>query len=168
MAVDEPDFDAAIPGMSLTAEVGSRPWQSPPKYATIEQALEHYIPRMTTPLMRDQLLDIMELGVPLTSLSDTLQTGGVMEGLHSIDVGVLITPVLIEMLAYMAEEADIKFDLGMEGPIDEDKIPDSKIALAIKSVREKMPEALDKEEDVNVEEPVKETVEPTGLMARRM
>ena len=59
MAVDEPDFDAAIPGMSLTAEVGSRPWQSPPKYATIEQALEHYIPRMTTPLMRDQLLDIM-------------------------------------------------------------------------------------------------------------
>ena len=32
----EPIFDAPIPGMSLTAELGGRPWQSPPQYATVE------------------------------------------------------------------------------------------------------------------------------------
>lgn len=162
-------FDAPIPGQSLTAEVGSRPWQSPPKYATIEQALEYYIPRITSEDMYDDLLDILELGVPITSLADTIQSAGVMQGLHSVDVGVLITPVIIEMLAYIGDEAEIEYELGMQKRLDEDKISDSKIALAMKSMRSKMPEAVaeaNEEQDEPVEEPAM-APEPTGLMARR-
>lgn len=162
-------FDAPIPGQSLTAEVGSRPWQSPPKYATIEQALEYYIPRITSEDMYDDLLDILELGVPITSLADTIQSAGVMQGLHSVDVGVLITPVIIEMLAYIGDEAEIEYDLGMQKRLDEDKISDSKIALAMKAMRNKMPEAVaeaNEEQDEPVEEPAM-APEPTGLMARR-
>ena len=162
-------FDAPIPGQSLTAEVGSRPWQSPPKYATIEQALEYYIPRITSEDMYDDLLDILELGVPITSLADTIQSAGVMQGLHSVDVGVLITPVIIEMLAYIGDEAEIEYDLGMQKRLDEDKISDSKIALAMKAMRSKMPEAVaeaNEEQDEPVEEP-EMAPEPTGLMARR-
>lgn len=162
-------FDAPIPGQSLTAEVGSRPWQSPPKYATIEQALEYYIPRITSEDMYDDLLDILELGVPITSLADTIQSAGVMQGLHSVDVGVLITPVIIEMLAYIGDEAEIEYELGMQKRLDEDKISDSKIALAMKAMRNKMPEAVaeaNEEQDEPVEEPAM-APEPTGLMARR-
>lgn len=162
-------FDAPIPGQSLTAEVGSRPWQSPPKYATIEQALEYYIPRITSEDLYDDLLDILELGVPITSLADTIQSAGVMQGLHSVDVGVLITPVIIEMLAYIGDEAEIEYELGMQKRLDEDKISDSKIALAMKSMRSKMPEAVaeaNEEQDEPVEEPAM-APEPTGLMARR-
>ena len=39
---EEPTFDAPLPGMSLTAEVGSRPWQNAPKYGTVDEAIEHY------------------------------------------------------------------------------------------------------------------------------
>ena len=28
-------FNAPIPGQSLTAELGARPWQHPPQYATV-------------------------------------------------------------------------------------------------------------------------------------
>jgi len=173
MAEVQQKFDAPIPGMSLTAEVGARPWQSPPKYSTIEEALTHYIPRITSSEMYEELLDIMELGIPLTSLADMIQSGGVMEGLHSIDVGVLITPVIMETLALMGDEADIEYELGMENRIDEDKIPDSKIAVAIKKMRDKMPEAIDAAKE-NVDEVPMETEaeelapEPTGLMARRL
>jgi len=115
----------------------------------------------------------MELGIPLTSLADMIQSGGVMEGLHSIDVGVLITPVIMETLALMGDEAGIEYELGMENRIDEDKIPDSKIAVAIKKMRGKMPEAIDaaKEnvDEVPMEAEAEELApEPTGLMARRL
>ena len=33
-------LDAPIPGMSLTHELGDRPWQSPPKAATVGEAME--------------------------------------------------------------------------------------------------------------------------------
>ena len=43
--MDAVPFDAPIPGESLTAELGSRPWQSPPQFATVEQALDYYLPQ---------------------------------------------------------------------------------------------------------------------------
>ena len=77
-----PPIDAPIPGQSLTAELGGRPWQKPPQYITPEQALEHYIPRLTDPEVYDQLLDVLELGIPAMTIAETMQLGGVMEGLH--------------------------------------------------------------------------------------
>ena len=170
-----PSFNYPIPGQGMTAEVGGRPWQNPPKYATVDEALEHYLPRITSPEMTDELLDIMEMGVPITSLADTMQSGGLMQGLHTVDVGILILPVLMEMLAYIAEDADIEYELGMKERVDEDKIPESKIALSMRKMRKEMPEAMNgKQDNVVVEEPVEEAPEeeevapPAGLMSRRM
>ena len=144
------------------------------KNKMVDEALEHYLPRITSSEMSNELLDIMEMGVPITSLADTIQSGGLMQGLHTVDVGILILPVLMEMLAYMAEDADIEYDLGMKARVDEDKIPEGKIALAMRKMRKEMPEAMNGEQDnVVVEEPVEEAPEeevapPAGLMSRRM
>lgn len=40
------DFDAPIPGMSLTHELGARPWQSPPKMNTVEEGIDFYVSRI--------------------------------------------------------------------------------------------------------------------------
>jgi len=163
-------LDYPIPGQGMTAEVGSRPWQNPPQYTTVEQALEFYIPRLVSDDVYESLLDSMELGIPLTVMADSMQSTAVMQGLHTIDVGILAMPVIIEMLAYIGDDAGIEYNLGMDKPIDEDKISDTKIALAIKRMREKLPEELDKRDDVAEEpEPMEEDVpQPSGLMARRV
>ena len=161
MAKAEPSFDAPIPGMSLTAEVGSRPWQNPPKYAAIDDVLNHYIPRITSPARAEELLDI-------------IQMAGVMQGLHTVDVGVLAIPVIMETLAYMADKEGIEYELGMQPTEDEDNIPETKIALAMKKLKEKMPEDATKSEEIDVEkpvvknEPVVDEDVPTSLMARRV
>ena len=161
MAKAEPSFDAPIPGMSLTAEVGSRPWQNPPKYAAIDDVLNHYIPRITSPARAEELLDI-------------IQMAGVMQGLHTVDVGVLVIPVIMETLAYMADKEGIEYELGMQPTEDEDNIPETKIALAMKKLKEKMPEDATKSEEIDVEkpvvknEPVVDEDVPTSLMARRV
>lgn len=165
MAERDP-FDYPIPGEGMTAELGSRPWQNPPQYATVEQALEFYIPKLVSEELYDGVLDSMELGIPLTTMADSMQSAAVMQGLHTVDVGILAMPVIIEMLAYIGDEAGIEYNLGMDKPIDEDKISSTKIALAMKKMREKLPEALEeREEQPEMEEPMPEPA-PTGLMAR--
>ena len=160
MAKQDP-FDYPIPGEGMTAEVGSRPWQNPPQYTTVEQALEFYIPKLVSEEIYDGLLDSMELGIPLTIMADSMQSAAVMQGLHTVDVGILAMPVIIEMLAYIGDEAGIEYNLGMDKPIDEDKLSSTKIALAMKKMREKLPEALEEREEEPMPEPA-----PTGLMAR--
>jgi hypothetical protein len=158
--------DYPIPGQGMTAEVGSRPWQNPPQYTTVESALEFYIPRLVSDDIYDSLLDSMELGIPLTTMANSMQSAGVMQGMHTIDVGILVTPVIVEMLAYIGDDAGIDYDLGTEQRIDEDKISDTKIALALKKMRKELPEALEEKEEEPVE--IEETEpRPGGLMARR-
>jgi len=163
-------LDYPIPGQGMTAEVGSRPWQNPPQYTTVEQALEFYIPRLVSDDVYESLLDSMELGIPLTIMADSMQSTAVMQGLHTIDVGILAMPVIIEMLAYIGDDAGIEYNLGMDKPIDEDKISDTKIALAMKRMREKLPQELDDREEMPEEPEAMEedTPQPSGLMARRV
>ena len=158
-------IDAPIAGQSLTAELGNRPWQKPPQYNTVEEALDYYIPRLTDVEMQDDLMNVIELGIPLTTIADTLQSGGAMDGKHTIDVGLLIIPVLIETLAYLAEEQDVEYVMGTE--MDTSDTPSSAaVALAIKKIKEKSGEPEDAEEpepevEVELEEP------SGGLMSRR-
>ncbi len=161
-----PTFDYPIPGQGMTAEVGSRPWQNPPQYTTVEQALEFYIPRLVSDDIYDSLLDSMELGIPLTTMADSMQSTAVMQGLHTIDVGILAMPVIIEMLAFIGDDAGVDYVLGTEARVDDDKISESKIAIAMKKMREKLPEALEEKEEEPMEE-VESEPQPSGLMARR-
>ena len=44
-------------------------------------------------------MDILDNGVPVNTLVDIIQQGGVMEGVHSLDVGIIIAPALTEVIS---------------------------------------------------------------------
>jgi hypothetical protein len=90
----EESFDAPIPGMSLTHALGDRPWQQPSQFTTVDDAIEYYMARMTSEEFMMQLVDVLEMGVPVTTLANTIQLSNVMEGKHTVDVGMLVTPLL--------------------------------------------------------------------------
>ena len=160
-------FEAPIAGMSLTSELGATPWQHPPQYNTVEETLDYYAPRILNPDVKQDLLNVMETGVPLTTIAQALQMGGTMEGKHSIDVGILVTPVLVEMLAYLADTENAEYKSGLEPRTNKDSISDSEIAVAMRRIPEKMKEVEEQETSEPVDEPLTEA-EPKGLMARRM
>ena len=163
----EQSFDSPIPGESMTAELGSRPWQSPPQYATVEEALGFYLPRLENEEIVDGLLDSLELGIPVVTIANAMQTGAVMEGMHSIDVGILILPALVEMISYIADEAGIKYTTGTEKKSK--KPSDLTVQVALKRFQESEKNNKEKE-DVSVED-VKSPEEEekiSGLMSRRM
>jgi len=162
--MNELSFDAPIPGESLTGELGGRPWQKPPQYSTVEDALEYYVPRLTEKDFESDLLDTMELGIPVTTIANSVQISGVMQGLHTVDVGLLLIPVLMEMLAFLGDRANIEYKMGTDKKT-KPEVSDSKLQLALK----KMKESEGIEDELPVEElpePVEEPV-PSGLMARR-
>tara|TARA_A100001515_G_scaffold59829_1_gene47249 strand:- start:2593 stop:3120 length:528 start_codon:yes stop_codon:yes gene_type:complete len=169
MAFREVDnFDAPIAGMSLTHELGARAWQTPPELATLDEAIGFYIPRLSDKNFANKALDIIESGVPITSLAEVLTLGGVMEGLHTIDVAVLINPILVEFLEGMAKITDTKYTLG---DVDGEEIPDR---LLLNKAMQELKEEEDTFEDIKEErknEPIEEEEEqeekPKGLMARK-
>ena len=112
--LDDTTFDRPIPGMSMTHELGARPWQTPPTYSTVEETSDYYIERMSNPAFKEQLLDVMEMQIPLTTLANTIQLGSVMEGLHSVDVGMLMIPILVETMMLIGDASNIKYVTGME------------------------------------------------------
>jgi hypothetical protein len=160
-------FEAPIAGMSLTAEPGNRPWQQPPQHATVEAAIEYYLPKLSDEVFYEELLNVMELGIPLTTIANGIQLNGVMSGIHTIDVGILVMPVIVETLAFLGDEAGVDYELGTDREIDSDLVSESQIALAIKKQKQKgspsMEAPVEQEEEPMVEEP-----ESSGLMSRRM
>ena len=159
-----PLMDGPIPGQSLTTEIGSRPWQQPAKFSTVEETLEHYATKITDPKINDSLLDALEMGTPVASIAEIVVQSGAMEGIHTIDVSILVLPVIMELIAYVADEAEIEYSMDGSEKINQDIISPSKIALAMKNLKDKKPEVKeDKPVDMAVESPP-----ASGLMARRM
>ena len=166
---NEPSFDRPIAGQSLTHELGARPWQNPSQYATVDEAIDYYMERMSSEDFMVQLVDVLEMGVPVTTLANTIQMSNVMNGVHNLDVGMLVLPLIMEMLMMIGDSAEIKYNTGLDNP-NEIKTSNptresllTKVAMQYKDKLEEVDfENLD--EETVEEEP---TEEPTGLMARR-
>lgn len=160
--LEQEQFKGPIPGQGMTAEPRARPWSNPPQYSTVEEALQFYIPRLKEKKAIIGMVDAMEKQIPIPVLAETLTTGGVMQGLHTIDVATLVNPVIIEFLKGIADNAEIDYDLG--DVTKEDEIPsESAIDRAIENnnINEKQ-----KTEEQSMEEELIEE-ESTGLMSRR-
>tara|TARA_R100001460_G_scaffold42585_1_gene78753 strand:- start:589 stop:1089 length:501 start_codon:yes stop_codon:yes gene_type:complete len=160
----QPRLEAPVAGMALTHEVGARPWQTPPQQPTIQEAVQHYINKMEDDSVAEQMINILESGVPVTTLANTIQLAGVMEGRHTIDVGMLATPVIMEMIINMAEGAGIEYSTGMERDKDAET-EDSRIIAGIEKAREELETMA--EADEMPEETTNEVDETTGIMSRR-
>ena len=169
-------FDAPIPGMSMTHELGARPWQSPPKLASVDDVIEYYLERMSSEEFLEQLTDVMEMGVPVTSIANTIQLGNVMEGIHSIDVGILVLPVLVEMMMLVGDSAGVKYDSGLskEAPMNEKRTRSTLVAKTARKLQKQLNEMeSNKEDKPMVDEPIEMEEEempeekPKGLMGRR-
>jgi hypothetical protein len=91
----------------------------------------------------------------------------VMEGVHSVDVGMLALPAVVELLITVAEKKDVPYNSGLKKmPENMRNMEATMMPLVMKELEEenKIKKEEPEEEDLMVEE------EPaqTGLMARRV
>ena len=183
---ETPQFDAPIPGQSLTSEPRLYPWENPPQFDDPKDVIEFYIKNLAAQEVMDDIFIALDEGFPLNILVKSILSTGVMEGIHSVDVSLIVAPVLHEYILGAARLENIKVK---ERAISKDErlAEKEKAALAatVKSSLEKstdddmgralLEDALEfVEEDMPEpqpdEAPMEEEAgeeEPQGLMARR-
>tara|TARA_B100000902_G_scaffold78415_1_gene83123 strand:+ start:4166 stop:4660 length:495 start_codon:yes stop_codon:yes gene_type:complete len=153
-------FRGPVPGQAMTAGEKSRPWFNPPKFNTVEEGMEFYLDTLSTQEQSTKLFSVIRTGIPITTITETITTGGVMEGYHTIDVALLLNPIIVEFIKGMCDVAGVEYTLDSTIP-EEDKVN-------MTAFREVIKEQLD-ESGQSIQAAGEQTkeVKPKGLMAKR-
>ncbi len=106
------EYSKPIPGASLTThKPGERRWERPPEIASVEEALKYYMERLSDEDIIDDFMVAIESGIPIVPIVETLYLSNVMNGIHTLDVGLLIAPALTEYFAAVARSYDIDYKM---------------------------------------------------------
>ena len=146
--MDKPDFfSGPVPGESLTAEPGNYPWEQPPLHADPMDAFEWHLEQLTDEAVTDNVLAMLDLGVPVSVMTDTMLSRAIMDGIHSVDVKMLLKPVLTKQVEALAEVAGIDYKLTMDDYLDKDEAArlntQKRIAAKLKTQKDLMGKKAD-------------------------
>ena len=101
-------FDTPIPGQSLTDEPGNYPWEHPPTYVTTDGAADHLWNKMSEPEFAEQIIAMLDAGVPVEAIGRTVLFGGFLKGKFSPDVAFIIAEPVMKMIATIGVVAGVK------------------------------------------------------------
>lgn len=163
-----------IPGLSLTTTPGNAPYERPPETQDPKEAMRIHVERLNDPETMEAVVDFLEMGASIKTIVEGITRNAVMNGIHSIDVSMLVAPVLHEMIKGNADALGVKYKEGFE--------EDPKVKKQVSYQRNKLKarevlRTLDDEEEEVIEmapteEPIEEfspeEIAPSkGLMQRR-
>lgn len=165
-------FERPIPGQSLTAEPKSQPFERPPEVTDPIEALDLHMDNLSKPGAMEDALYFLDYGLDLVTLVEGILRSAVMEGVHNIDVSLIIAPALHEFIKNFADEAGVDYEEGFTNKREEKALTYRRDVQAAKKMlaqakneeepkRDPLPVMMAEEEQSMQEEPPK-----TGLMAR--
>tara|TARA_R110000824_G_scaffold335055_2_gene521602 strand:- start:199 stop:729 length:531 start_codon:yes stop_codon:yes gene_type:complete len=171
-------FNGPIPGQSLTTEPKNAAYERPPEVFDPLEALDVHLNNLSKPEAMEDALYFLELGLDLVTLVEGIVRSAVIEGIHSIDVSLIIAPVIHEHIKAAATKAGIDFDEGFDNPERDEAVQYERDTMRAKKMLKKLREQEGEPEELNMmeeEEPMEEEAEvettdiapaPMGLMAR--
>jgi hypothetical protein len=101
-------FNTPVPGQSLTDEPGNYPWEHPPRQTDPEVVLENIWRSMTSPEAVEEMIYLLESGMPVEGIARTIVFAGFMEGEFTPDLGFTLSEAIMEMITAIGMRAGIK------------------------------------------------------------
>jgi len=152
-------FNLAIPGQSLTDEPKNFAWERPPEIVDPDKAIAYHMDYLNNPEVIESTLFVLASGLPVKNFVDVLLTNAVGNGMHSIDVSLIIKPVIQEAVTLTAKEADIEFQEEFDNSKATEKYKrDREEALILSRLKR----ALEDDEDQGDESLIEDTVSALG------
>jgi len=157
-----------IPGEGLTDELGKFAWQRPPELVSVDEAVLYYTEKMSTQQVKKDISSLLDSNISVRSIAQSLIDQSIYQGLHSIDLGYLVLPVLAEMVMYIGDVNKITYVTGFEETFD-NTISDAALTKKVidnfrKEVKKPSKENEEVKETLEIN---KEIEQPKGLMARK-
>jgi hypothetical protein len=103
-----------IPGISLTGAPGNAPWEQPPKHTSLDEVVDYYSDKLVEEETIGNVIDVIKRNVPLLTIAEGIIRTGIMEGIHTIDAGMLVKPILVELMIALAEIYGVKYVIQAE------------------------------------------------------
>ena len=169
-------LDAPVPGQSLTESPGNRPYERPPEITDVEEAIQMHLTRLSEPDKIEGIVDALELGLDIKSLTTGYLRSAVANGIHTPDVSMLVAPIVHEFIKKTAIEAGIEYDEGfVDEEAEERRRREVRYAKAARQLKKKsgdksapIPEADIPMASEELSEPVGGANEEPALVKRRM
>ena len=133
---------APIPGMSLTTEPGNRPWEQPPRFTEVGEVVDFYSDKLTAVEAMDEVATLLEEGMPILNIANVLVKNGLMNGVHSIDTGFLVTPVIVELIKSIATIYDVGYIETSDDMQEMSELPDKLVKEVLAEAKTKMKEVV--------------------------
>ena len=101
-------FDAPVPGQSLTDKPGSAAWEHPPQYTNTAEAADFVWDQLTTPEFAEQVIAMLDAGVPVEAICRVILFGGFTEGKWTPDVAFIIAEPVMKMIVAVGVQGGVK------------------------------------------------------------
>lgn len=107
------ELSGPIPGQSLTTTPKNFAWERPPEISDPEEAMQMHLTRISQPDMMEAVLNVIEIEeLDIQTVVTGILRGAVSSGIHSIDVGMMVAPVLHEFIKQATKAVGIEADDG--------------------------------------------------------
>lgn len=150
-------FDFPIAGANYAADTRNYPWHRPPDIVSYDEGVDYLIRKMNEPEELELVYALLKIDTHVATVVSAILMQGISRGKFSIDLAILMAGPLARYIGIIADEQEIKYDMGLN---EENRVvitPTSlKLALGIFDDEEEDPDEI-------VEEAV--TSSEGGLMA---
>lgn len=156
------NFDAPIPGQSLTDTPGNYPWEHSPNVTKVEDAMMYLTERFTEEENAQNLVSMLKAGVPVEAIARVVLFAGFTEGKWSVDLAILIGEPLMKLIAAIGsrlglKEMYISMKRKKKTNVGDEMIVRNEVSKSMEDIEEELSEKEDTEE--------KESM-PIGLMSK--
>ena len=148
-------FDSPVAGQSLTDTPGNYPWEHAPQFTDPEEITEYLWVTMHQKEFTEELIAMLDAGVPVEAIGRTVLFGGFMEGKFSPDLAFIITEPVMKMIAA----------IGVNGGV-ENIVFSLEDLTNKKQIREITKVKMAKEKISEITESTQGDIKKAGLMAR--
>ena len=115
-------FNRPVPGQSLTSTPKGAPYERPPEINDPVKALDYHLDILDNPKAVEQAMFMLEMGIDLSTLVEGITRNAVVEGMHSIDISLIVAPVIHEYLKGYADSLGVKYDEGFEDKGEDERV----------------------------------------------
>ena len=169
--------DRPIPGQSLTTPPRNFPFERPPDHVNPMDALDVHLDNIEESKGIEDIVHLTEtVGIDLVTIVEGILRSAVMQGIHSVDISMLIAPHIHEYVKGQLDVLSVDYDEGFEDTKADDKVREERMGERIRKkltmeAGENIPEGMTTAPTPQSPAPVMAEAETTeeeaaGLMSR--
>lgn len=132
-------MNGPIPGQSLTRTPRNALYERPPEIVEPNDAIMYHIRKLSEPERIDNLLFTLEYGLPVRHATQAALTTAVAQGIHNIDISLIIAPVVHKYIVSLAEQAGVPYKDDFDNAEMREEDERNKIRILLTQAMEETP-----------------------------